>query len=96
MRKITQQAVAAFLAGQTFNSSNTTVEVAEDRHHCVMKLHGNTIARRENGGLYVCNGGWSSNTTKERLNGIPGVSVHQKNFVWYLNDVEWDGSWRKV
>ena len=62
-----------------------------------LKLHGNTIATiDELGVLSVSNAGWASNTTKERLNGIPGVRVHQKNWNWFLNGQEWDGGWKRI
>lgn len=62
-----------------------------------MTLHGNLIARRgANGMIQVSNAGWFSNTTKERLNGIPGVSVCQRKGVWYLNGKEWNGEWVTV
>ena len=62
-----------------------------------LKLHGNTIAvLDELGVLSVSNAGWASNTTKERLNGIPGVRVHQKNWTWFLNGQEWDGGWKRI
>ena len=62
-----------------------------------LKLHGNTIATiDELGVLSVSNAGWATNTTKERLNGIPGVRVNQKNWNWFLNGVEWDGSWKRI
>ena len=40
--------------------------------------------------------GWSSNTTKERLNGLTGVNIWQKDFVWYLNGEEWNGEWIRI
>jgi len=46
--------------------------------------------------LSVSNAGWASNTTKERLNGLPHVRVQQKNWNWFLNGVEWDGAWTRV
>ena len=46
-----------------------------------------------NDGLWINDGGWQSNTTKERLNGLPNVSIHQKDFQWYLNGEAWDGEW---
>jgi hypothetical protein len=62
-----------------------------------LKLHNNTIAIiDELGVLSVSNAGWASNTTKERLNGIPGVSVNQKNWNWYLNGNEWSGEWTRI
>lgn len=35
-------------------------------------------------------------TTKERLNGLPNVFIHQKEFQWVLNGKVWDGSRIKV
>ena len=95
MRKITKESVNAFLMGKTFNKGNMTV--TKDGETFRLKLHGNTIATiDELGVLSVSNAGWASNTTKERLNGIPGVRVHQRNWNWYLNGEEWDGSWKRI
>lgn len=94
MRKITQEAVREFRNGCPFRKQNTSVVITE--YMVVLKLHGNAIARYPIGefdALEVCDGGWSSNTTKERLNGICGVSVHQKNWQWYLNSHSWSGNW---
>ena len=95
MRKITSEAVSAFLERKPFRKSNMSVEANGNEFR--LKLHGNTIASiDELGVLSVSNAGWASNTTKERLNGIPGVRVHQKNWNWFLNGVEWDGSWKRI
>ena len=60
-------------------------------------LHGNMIARWINGSdLEVTNAGWPTTTTRERLNGLPNVSVHQAKGVQYLNGAERDGSWKRV
>lgn len=100
MRKITQEAINAFIAGVSFAKSNTSVERSPLGEVVVLKLHGNAIARYSEGDynntLEVCDGGWQSNTTKERLNGLPHVSVNQKNFEWFLNGHKWSGSWTKV
>ena len=94
MRKITQQAVNAFMNDQKFSQGNTTVynhgQVTE------MRLHGNLIAERvhETGEVFISNAGWTSNTTKERLNGLikhyltPADQIYQKDFVWYWKDGE--------
>lgn len=65
--------------------------------------HGNLIAEWRADGLYISNGGYEgrrgetgSKTTKDRLNAIDGVYITQKNFKWYLNGIEWDGSFVKV
>jgi hypothetical protein len=95
MRKITKEAVSAFLERRTFRKSNMSVEEIGAQYK--LKLHGNTIASiDELGVLSVSNAGWASNTTKERLNGIPGVRIHQKNWTWYLNGEEWDGNWKRI
>lgn len=104
-RKITTEACNAFMNGLNFKKDNTYVELVEERDEvyslvevAYLKLHGNKIAKfflntRE---IMVSNAGWFSNTTKERLNGIPGVSICQKKGVWFLNGEEWDGSWITV
>jgi hypothetical protein len=63
----------------------------------MLKLHGNVIATiDEFNMLSISNAGWASNTTKERLNGLPNVRIHQKNWTWYLNGNEWSGEWTRV
>ena len=48
------------------------------------------------GALYIRDGGWQSNTTKERLNGLPNVYINQKDFQWYLNGEAWSGEWTLI
>jgi hypothetical protein len=95
MRKITQDAVGKFLSKETFSKSNMKVE--ESYGIWKLKLHNNTIATiDELGVLSVSNAGWASNTTRERLNGLPNVHVKQKNWNWYLNGKEWNGEWTRI
>ena len=95
MRKITSEAVDKFLSKTPFRKSNMSVEEIGGVYK--LKLHGNTIATiDELGVLSVSNAGWATNTTKERLNGIPGVHIKQKNWTWYLNGEQWDGSWKRI
>ena len=95
MRKITKEAVDKFLSKTPFRKSNMSVEEIGGVYK--LKLHGNTIATiDELGVLSVSNAGWATNTTKERLNGIPGVHIKQKNWNWYLNGQEWDGRWKRI
>lgn len=92
MRKISQQATAAFLNAEPFKGSNTEVKVLPNV--TVLVLHGNEIAYKYNDPeqtLSITNAGWKSNVTKERLNALPNVSISQKKGVWYLNGNEWDG-----
>jgi len=94
-RKITNESVDKFLSRETFKKSN--MEVDEGYGQFRLKLHGNVIAiLDEFNMLSVSNAGWASNTTKERLNGLPHVRVQQKNWNWFLNGVEWDGAWTRV
>jgi len=95
MRKITQEACRAFENAQNYKKSNT--EVVRINEVCAeMYLHGNLIAYSDKSGIFISNGGWSSNTTKERLNGLTGVHIHQKDFVWYLNNHAWNGGWIRI
>lgn len=92
MRKITREAYQAFISKEPYKNSNTTVQVSED-NAVTLLLHGNIIAKQVNGTLSICSAGWPTNVTKERLNSLPGVRIHQSKGVWYLNDTFWDGSW---
>jgi hypothetical protein len=92
MRTITQKAVNAFMNAQKFKLSNTEVMVFDNV--TILLYQNNPIAYLYNDPkrtLSIQNCGWFSNTTKERLNGLPNVKISQKNFIWYLNGKEWDG-----
>ena len=92
MRKITSEAVSAFMDARPFNKSNMRIEVQPNV--TVMRLYGHPIAYRYNDPertLSISARGWLTNTTKERLNALPSVRIHQRNFQWYLNGVQWDG-----
>jgi hypothetical protein len=92
MKKITLDAVHAFMNAEKFKRDNTEVEVFENV--TVLKLFGNKIAWLFNDPertLTISNAGWDTKTTKERLNAIPGVHITQKNWQWHLNGQPWDG-----
>lgn len=93
MKKVTKEAVNSFYKASKFNSGNTTVEVLPNV--TILKLHNNPIAYRYNDPertLSITDANWATNTTKERLNGLNGVSISQKKGIWYLNGKVWDGS----
>tara|TARA_B100002019_G_scaffold113878_1_gene98017 strand:- start:2897 stop:3184 length:288 start_codon:yes stop_codon:yes gene_type:complete len=95
MRKITADAIRAFRNRQTFKRGNTEVKVFDNS--VGLYLHGNMIAEYAvDGALYIRDGGWQSNTTKERLNGLPNVYINQKDFQWYLNGEAWSGEWTLI
>ena len=94
-RKITNESIDKFLSRETFKKSNMEVDQCFGQYR--LKLHGNTIAvLDEFNMLSISNAGWESNTTKERLNGLPHVRINQKKFQWYLNGNEWNGEWTRV
>lgn len=85
MRLITRKAVEALLVGSRYKNSNTEVR---DK---AMYLHGHKIAWLDlNDQLWISHCGYKTNTTKERLNGLPSVDIRQRNFTWYLNGEEWN------
>lgn len=90
MRVVTAKTVAAFEQGKALKVGNTYTNGKE------LFLFDNMIAKWEDGCLWITNAGYETNTTKERLNGLNGVSIYQRNHVWYLNGEEWNGSWTKI
>jgi hypothetical protein len=92
MKKITSEAVKNFLNSTNFRKDNTKVEVLENV--TILKLYDNSIAYKYNDPketLSITMAGWITNTTKERLNGIPGVNLSTKKGILYLNGSAWDG-----
>jgi len=94
MRVITKAAVAAFMAGRSYNGGNTVVY--DDGTHWVLALFGHEIARRSPVGIEVTTAGWNTTTTRERLNGIPGVRCWNAKRELHLNGAPWSGQWTVV
>lgn len=90
MRQITIDVCGAFENRTKRTKSNTHTDGK------TLFLYGNAIAEWRDDGLYITNAGWPTNTTKERLNGLRGVSINQSKGEWYLNGHKWDGAWVKV
>lgn len=90
MRQITREATRAFENGYRFKQGNTEVKIYPDGYR-ELRLHGNVIAYKNDRGIWVQTCGWESNTTKERLNGLNSVNIHQKDFQWFLNGEAWNG-----
>ena len=93
MKKITKEACEAFINGVPYNNSNTKVVLFND--FALMTLFNNYIAKRgttDNANAVVLSdGGWESNTTKERLNGLleclnAPFFIMQRKYVWYVTD----------
>ena len=91
MRAITRDIVQAFRAGEVMSKGNSNTDGN------ALFLHGNKIAWWDEGHrLWIDTCGWNSNTTRERLNGLPGVKVSTKQGQMFLNGKEWDGQAVKV
>lgn len=113
-RKVTCETVAAFLNKRTIRRGATVVALGMPQalltrtgymenggDAYTLSLHGNAIACRYGGVLYVHDGGVPSNTTKERLNALPGVGMYHRAFVAHLETptrggAPWDGAWLAV
>ena len=95
-RQITIDAVRAFNNNYKFKRSNTEVRIVGDYEQTELRLHGNLIAYKNNKGMYLSTCGYHTVTTKERLNGLQGVHIKQKDWVWYLNGNEWNGQTVKL
>jgi hypothetical protein len=90
MNTITIKITDAFLSGNPKKISNSKTDGRS------LWLFENKIAEHREDGLYISNAGWFSRTTKERLSGLPNVTIYQKKKKWYLNGEEWDGGWKRV
>lgn len=102
MRKITEEVCRAFLGIYKYKKSNSEVKLIKNNYLVTVEvrllLFGNIIAKRDlvNNETLVCDGGYKTRTTKERLNGLPNVHIHQVKGNWYLNKVYWEGEWTKI
>lgn len=91
MKKITEQVATAFRERRAMRKDNTEIEVLQDGT-TRMKLFGNTIAVMNRDGLTLCDCGWKTKTTKERMNGIlkelyGGLHhIHAKRGQWFIGD----------
>lgn len=104
MRQITKESIEAFESLTPFNKSNTEVKILGTENGvsvwAELYLFDNKIAEihknKRKKVLKITNAGWKSNTTKERLNALEGVHIHQKQGVWYLNGDKWNGELTQI
>jgi hypothetical protein len=90
MRQITKKIVSAFLDGKSASLGNTYTDGKS------LFLHRNKIAYKEDGKLFISTCGWNTMTTKDRLNGIPGVRLHTAKGQLFLNGLPWNGDYIEV
>jgi len=89
-KKSIRPVITAFLEKRPLKVSNTSTDGVD------LRLFGNIIASHSDGGIRITDAHWRTVTTKDRLNGLPGVSVRQDKGVWYLNGKIWDGNWTLI
>ena len=88
--------IEAFNSGEPSKRSvNNTVSVKASVG-LILLLHGNAIAIRQKGRLYVSTAGWDTVTTRERLNHVQGVRVWHDRGRLFLNGKEWGGDWVRI
>ena len=91
MRKIERLMNQAINDKIDWKMDNTEVIYYSGNDFSDVYLHGNLIARVGSHSIELFDGGHQTKTTKSRLNailrahGLPGESVFQKNFKWFLN-----------
>ena len=92
MRKIEQQMNRAIVNKNDWSNSNTFVDYNSNTNCSTVVLHRTAIAVYDHNtnALKLNSGGYTTNTTKSRLNAIlseliAGARVFQHQFDWYLN-----------
>ena len=92
MRKIEQQMNRAVVNKNDWSNSNTFVDYNSNTNCSTVVLHRTAIAVYDHNtqALKLNSGGYTTNTTKSRLNAILdevmyGAKVFQKNWDWYLS-----------
>lgn len=84
MKKVTEKCAKAFI-----NKQNLTVTNTSSLDGCLY-LFDNKIAEYRKDGIYISNAGWTTRTTKERLNGLLCLlgkePIYQKKGEWYWKD----------
>ena len=85
-KQVSQYAAQALQNGGRYSNGKNT-KVADGR----LTLFGNCIAEAMGQRTLIRNKGWFTQTTRDRLNAISGVSIVQKRGEWFLNGQPWDG-----
>ena len=90
MRKVSEITVKAFLNNKYASVGNTIANSVN------LQLHGNIIAWKEKGCIFIKDCGWQTVTTKERLNILLSIlnvpTLRQKKGQWFFtNGNKWNG-----
>lgn len=71
--------------------NNTYLQRRGDDAIAVMLHSTDVVTYERNGRVTIKTGGWSTNTTRDRINGFSPVGVSRMNFEDYVNGKVWDG-----
>ena len=89
MRKIEREMIQAIVDRKDWHKANTSVDITP--MYAEIRLHNHLIAKYNlsNMELIISHCGWTTNTTKSRLNSLCSFitgkcAVFQKNFEWFL------------
>ena len=89
MRKIEREMIQAIVDRRDWHKANTSVDITP--MYAEIRLHNHLIAKYNlsNMDLIISHCGWTTNTTKSRLNSLCSFvtgkcAVFQKNFEWFL------------
>jgi hypothetical protein len=74
MRKVEEEVCTAFVLGESKTMGNTTSTGD------TLSLHGNVIAKRENGRIYATLAGWPTPATRSRLNALCNIMGFRRGF----------------
>jgi hypothetical protein len=96
MRVITEEAINAFYNKKRFKKNNTEVYVGEFTTMLILFTHTIAYLHHNNNDLEITTAGYNTATTRDRLNGIPGVHVTSRKGQLRLNGSEWDGKLIKI
>jgi hypothetical protein len=81
MRKVSKKIAAAFMQHKAAKSGTTETDGT------TLWLHGNAVAQWHNNNVFhVSFAGWPSVTTRERLNSLPAVRVHQHKHEQFITN----------
>jgi hypothetical protein len=94
MREITRKAYNTFNNKKHFTLANTKVRIFNGSPH--LYLHDNLIVKEVDGDIYISNGGWNSNTTRERLNPFVKKIRKQGDNLIINEKLNWDGEWLNI
>lgn len=75
---------------------NNTYVQRRGKYIAVMLHSTDVVEYHPDGSIYICTGGWSTNTTRDRINGYSPVGVSRMQWVDYVNGEPWDGQKLKV